>query len=69
MTRAIICVEDGAFPIFDRHLSQGGYTFEDLGILEANVRGLAVVTTNTEALGVVLSKALCEANQIRGTLQ
>jgi hypothetical protein len=48
-------------PIFERHLTQSGYMFENAGLLHPDARLLRVDTTNLEVLSQVVKAANTEA--------
>ncbi len=62
MTKKVaICIDPWKLPIFDRHLTQSGYAFENAGLLSADALLLRVDTTNVEALAHVVKAANTEA--------
>lgn len=61
--KAGIAVDAWKLPIFERHLRQAGYAFENSGKLTAGTLLLRVDTTNLVALGEVLMAANTEAAQ------
>ena len=56
-----IAIDDWKLPIFERHLTQAGYAFENCGPLTDGALFLKVNTANTEALKEVLMAAQAEA--------
>lgn len=58
-----IVIDDWKLPIFERHLKQAGYTFENKGVFHAGTLVLRVSTTNVEAMRAVVSAANSEAGQ------
>ena len=61
MQKAGIAVDDWKLPIFERHLRQAGYSFENSGYLTVGTLLLRVDTINLVALGEVLRAANTEA--------
>lgn len=61
MRTAGIVVDAWKLPIFERHLKQSGYEFENAGQFTSGTLVLRVKTTNTEALAEVLKAANTEA--------
>ena len=61
MQKAGIAIDDWKLAIFDRHLRQAGYSFENSGHLTAGMLVLRVDTTNLVALSEVLRAANTEA--------
>lgn len=59
--KAGIAIDDWKLPIFERHLKQSGYTFENKGPLVAGTLILHVVTDNAVALQEVIKAANTEA--------
>lgn len=59
--KAAIAIDDWKLPIFERHLSQAGYTFKNVGNLTADTLVLHVETPNMVALGEVVKAANAEA--------
>ncbi len=59
--KAAIVIDPWKLPIFTRHLTQSGYTFEDAGLLSPDAHLLRVDTTNLEALAHVVKAANAEA--------
>lgn len=59
--KAAIAIDAWKLPIFERHLSQGGYAFENAGLLTKGTLVLTVQTANLEALGEVVKAANTEA--------
>lgn len=59
--KAAIAIDNWKLPIFERHLSQSGYSFENIGPLTPDTLILKVRTDNLEALGVVIKAANTEA--------
>jgi hypothetical protein len=60
-TKIGICVDDWKLPIFERHLKQSGYTFENCGNFALGAILLRVDTTNPTALHEVVRAANTEA--------
>lgn len=60
-TKAAIVIDPWKVPIFDRHLTQSGYAFEDAGLLSPDAHLLRVDTTNLQALALVVKAANAEA--------
>lgn len=61
MSKAGIAIDDWKLPIFERHLGQAGYAFENAGRLTTGTLLLRVDTENIEALATVLKAANTEA--------
>jgi hypothetical protein len=61
--KARIAIDPWKLPIFERHLTQAGYTFTNAGNISPEALLLRVDTTNLEALGVVLKAANTEAER------
>lgn len=61
MRKAAIAIDEWKLPIFERHLKQAGYAFENAGHLTAETLVLKVNTTNLAALGEVVKAANNEA--------
>lgn len=59
--KAAIAIDDWKLPIFERHLNQSGYTFENAGPFTAGTLLLKVSTDNPEALVEVVKAANTEA--------
>ncbi len=59
--KAAIAIDPWKLSIFERHLTQAGYTFTNAGNISPEALLLRVDTTNLEALGVVLEAANTEA--------
>jgi len=59
--KAGIAIDNWKFQIFERHLKQGGYSFERVNGLTKDDMVLMVVTENIEALGMVVKSANNEA--------
>lgn len=59
--KAGIVIDAWKLPIFERHLTQSGYSFTNAGPLVAGTLFLSVETTNAEALQEVLKAANTEA--------
>lgn len=59
--KAAIAIDDWKLPIFERHLTQSGYTFKNVGNLTADTLVLHVETPNMVALGEVVKAANTEA--------
>lgn len=58
-----IAMDEWKLPVFERHLTQAGYTYERAPDTEAGLILLLVPTTNLAALGEVV-KAAC--NELDG---
>lgn len=65
MQRAAIAIDEWKLPIFERHLKQAGYAFDNCGHLTAGTLILKVHTENLEALEVVVRAAQTECNETR----
>lgn len=61
MTKVGIAIDPWKLPIFERHLTQSGYTFENAGLLHKDALLLRVDTTNVDALAAILKAANTEA--------
>lgn len=61
MKTAGIAIDNWKLPIFERHLKQGGYSFELAGGLTKDAMVLTVETTNLVSLQEVLKAANTEA--------
>ena len=61
MQKAAIAIDDWKLPIFERHLRQAGYSFQNSGSLTAGTLLLRVDTPNIVALGEVVKAANTEA--------
>jgi hypothetical protein len=61
--KAGIAIDRWKQPIFERHLSQSGYAFENEGELPGDCLLLTIETENIEALGVVVMAANTEAER------
>ena len=61
--KAGIVIDDWKLPIFERHLSQAGYTYEKGPGLIAGTLLLTVKTENATALGEVARAANKEASR------
>lgn len=61
--KAAIAIDDWKLSIFERHLKQSGYSFEQSGRLTPNTLLLTVVTDNLEALAEVVKSANNEASR------
>lgn len=61
-----IAIDDWKLPIFERHLKQSGYTFENAGLLTAGALILRVDTDNALALVEVVKAANTEAAMTKG---
>lgn len=59
--KAAIVIDEWKLPIFERHLSQSGYKFDNNGILTDKTIILSVHTDNLEALAIVVKAANDEA--------
>jgi hypothetical protein len=59
--KAAIAIDAWKLPIFERHLAQAGYSFENAGLLTAGCIVLHVVTGNLHALHSVIKAANDEA--------
>jgi hypothetical protein len=58
-----IVIEAWKLPIFERRLTQAGYTFANKGAMPGDALLLRVDTTNLEALAIVVQAANTEASQ------
>lgn len=56
-------IDDWKLSIFERHLKQSGYTFQNAGYMTEAALVLRVDTTNIVALGEVVKAANAEAAQ------
>jgi len=63
MKKAAIVIDDWKLPIFERHLKQKGYKFENAGELTKATLVLRVDTQNLVALGEVVKAANAEAGK------
>jgi len=61
MKKAAIAIDAWKLSIFERHLSQSGYTWKQVDGLTANALILTVETKNMVALGAVVKAANDEA--------
>lgn len=61
MTKVGIAIDPWKLPIFERHLTQSGYTFENAGLLHKDALLLRVDTTNVDAISAILKAANTEA--------
>lgn len=61
VAKAGIVIDAWKLSIFERHLKQSGYTFENTGSLGSDTLLLRVDTTNVEALAIVIKAANTEA--------
>jgi hypothetical protein len=61
MKKAGIAIDEWKLSIFERRLTQAGYTFKNAGLLADEMLLLQVETTNVEALGIVIKAANDEA--------
>ena len=59
--KAGIVIDAWKLSIFERHLTQSGYQFVNVGPFTAGTLALTVNTDNTEALQVVVKAANTEA--------
>lgn len=59
--KAAIAIDDWKLPIFERHLTQAGYTWEQGRGLTENTMFLYVYTDNAQALETVVRAANTEA--------
>ena len=59
--KALIAIDDWKLPIFERHLSQAGYQYEQGAVVTDDTLIMTVKTDNIEALGVVVKAANTEA--------
>lgn len=59
--KAGIVIDKWKLSIFERHLTQAGYTFKNAGAFPGDALVLRVDTTNLEALAVVVKAANTEA--------
>ncbi len=57
--KAAIAIDAWKLPIFERHLTKGGYAFTNAGSLAADTLLLTVETSNSQAL----AQAVLAANQ------
>ncbi len=58
-----IAIDEWKLSIFERHLTQAGYSFENCGLLVDGALLLRVRTANLVALGEVVKAANTEAAQ------
>lgn len=65
MKQAGIAIDDWKLPIFERHLSQSGYTYNKSPGLSPGTLLLTVKTENLEALEVVVRAANTQAARTR----
>ena len=56
-----IAIDEWKLPIFERHLKQAGYSFENCGLFADTTLLLRVDTPNLVALGEVIKAANAEA--------
>ncbi len=61
--KAGIAIDAWKLPIFERHLTQAGYTFTNAGELNKGILILTVTTSNVDALQEVVKAANTEAAQ------
>lgn len=61
MTKAGIVIDTWKLSIFERHLTQSGYTYENKGALTKDSLLLRVSTSNLDALAEVVKAANTEA--------
>lgn len=61
--RAAIVIDDWKLPIFERHLSQAGYAFENVGQFFPGALALIIETENLIALSEVVKAAHDEARR------
>lgn len=66
MAKAAIAIDTWKLSIFERHLKQSGYRFENAGTLTKDTLMLKVETTNLEALREVVEAANNEAAMTKG---
>jgi len=66
MKTAGIAIDDWKLAIFERHLTQNGYTFSKGDGLTVGTLLLRVTTENLDALGVVCRAAEAEAQRSKG---
>lgn len=73
-SKAGVAIDEWKLPIFERHLKQSGYAFENVGRLASTVVNdcqtilLRIDTTNLVALGEVLKAANTEAAKTKATI-
>lgn len=65
IVRAGIALDRWKLEIFERHLRDGGYAWENAGELPGGCLLLTVETENVETLGVVVKAANDEAARVR----
>lgn len=65
MLKAGIAIDAWKLPIFKRHLSKAGYTFEQAPGLTADTLTLTVLTASAKELEVVVRAANTEAKKGR----
>lgn len=63
MKKIGIAIDDWKLSIFERHLKQAGYSFEQGGGVASNTLMLYVYTENPEALEIVVRAANTEARR------
>lgn len=59
--KAAIAIDEWKLPIFERHLSQSCYKFDNNGMMTDSTMILSVHTDNLEALSIVVKAANDEA--------
>lgn len=59
--KAAVVLDSWKLEIFERHLKQSGYTYENVGAFTPGTVLLKVTTENPEALRIVLEAATKEA--------
>ena len=64
MSKAAIAIDSWKLPIFERHLAQAGYQFDNAGTFVAGTLILKVDTDNLVALAGVVRAANTEAADI-----
>lgn len=64
--KAAVCIDDWKLPIFERHLSNSGYSFEQHPGLTDDTLTLAVTTDDAKALEKVVRAANTEAVTRKG---
>ena len=66
--KAAIAIDDWKLPIFERHLNQAGYAFDNVGRFTASTLILQVSTDNPDALAIVVKAANDEAAMTKGAI-
>jgi hypothetical protein len=64
--KAGIAIDAWKLPIFERHLQQAGYSFENKGAFTDDTLILHVITDNQTALATVVKAANDEAARTKG---